>query len=103
MQEMQNIVINRCHGGYALSAKAEKWLLEHNSNVIAEQEDACTDGQLWRVRSDKLLVQCIKELGAEANGPCADLEIVSIPADIDWQIVEYDGWEHIAERHRTWP
>ena len=29
-----------------------------------------------------------------------DLE--EIPDDVNWYIAEYDGIEHIAERHRTW-
>lgn len=36
--------------------------------------------------------------GAFAHG----LKVVSIPADVEWQIEEYDGAEWIAEKHRTW-
>jgi len=27
---------------------------------------------------------------------------VEVPDDVDWYVEEYDGLEHIAERHRTW-
>jgi hypothetical protein len=27
---------------------------------------------------------------------------VEVPADVDWYIVDYDGQEHVAEKHRTW-
>ena len=27
---------------------------------------------------------------------------VEIPDDVEWQIEEYDGTEHISEKHRTW-
>jgi hypothetical protein len=27
---------------------------------------------------------------------------VDIPDDVNWYIEEYDGNEHVAERHRTW-
>lgn len=53
-------------------------------------------------RDDPVLVQVVEELGKEANGNCAKLEIVEIPDDVDWEIDEYDGIEHIAEKHRTW-
>jgi hypothetical protein len=53
-------------------------------------------------RDDPALVQAVQELGEVANGRFADLAIVDIPDDIDWSIEEYDGLEHIAERHRTW-
>lgn len=53
-------------------------------------------------RTDPLLVQVVEELGDEANGSCAELEIVEIPDGVSWEIDEYDGIEHIAEVHRTW-
>lgn len=53
-------------------------------------------------RSDPKLIQVIEELGSEASGPCAQIEIVDIPDDIDWQIEEYDGMERVSEKHRTW-
>jgi len=30
------------------------------------------------------------------------LKIVEVPDDANWYIAEYDGLEHVAERHRTW-
>lgn len=53
-------------------------------------------------RDDPVLVQVVEELGEQANGDYAKLEIVEIPDDVDWEIHEYDGIEHIAEKHRTW-
>lgn len=53
-------------------------------------------------RTDKFLIQIIEELGKEANGQCAKLNIVEIPDNINWHIEEYDGNEHIAEDHKTW-
>ena len=37
-------------------------------------------------------------MGVEANGDHAKLKIVEIPADVEWQIDEYDGTEWIAEK-----
>lgn len=63
------------------------------------------DGRDW-VRHDPLLVQVVEELGGEhrqgASGKCAKLSIVEIPDDVDYEIAEYDGLEHVAEKHRTW-
>jgi len=59
-------------------------------------------GNRDRERDNPLLIQVVEELGAAANGRCADLKIVEIPDDVEWTIEEYDGLEHIAEKHRTW-
>ena len=54
------------------------------------------------IRACPILVRIVEELGDAANGECAELAIVEIPNDVDWEISEYDGNEHIAEKHRTW-
>jgi hypothetical protein len=53
-------------------------------------------------RTDPDLIKIIEKLGNLANGEHAQLEIVDIPDDVEYEIVEYDGIEHIAEKHRTW-
>ena len=53
-------------------------------------------------RNDAILIQVVKELGKEADGQCATLEIIEIPDRIDWEIEEHDGVEWVAEEHRTW-
>lgn len=53
-------------------------------------------------RDDPHLLQVIEELGESADGRCAKLKIVEIPADVEWAIEEYDGMEWVAEVHRTW-
>lgn len=53
-------------------------------------------------RSDPDLVRVVEELGARANGRCAELAVVDIPDDVEYTIEEYDGLEHVAEVHRTW-
>ena len=53
-------------------------------------------------RTDPLLIQIVETMGKEANGRCATLEIVEIPDGTDYDIDEYDGMEHIAEKYRTW-
>lgn len=53
-------------------------------------------------RTHPLVVQVVEELGEKADGPHAELKVVEIPDDVEWEIDEYDGIEHIAETHRTW-
>ena len=67
----------------------------------------CPYWDLWTAddtsRSHPLIVQVVEELGGAASGRCASLEIVEIPDDVEWEIAEYDGYERVAEKHRTWP
>jgi hypothetical protein len=57
-------------------------------------------------RTHPLLIRLVEEMGAGhrtgASGDCAHLKIVEIPDDVEYEIQEYDGNEHIAEVHRTW-
>ena len=53
-------------------------------------------------RDDPALVQVVEELGADANARFAELAVVEIPDGVAWQIEEYDGLEHVAEKHHTW-
>ena len=53
-------------------------------------------------RNDPILVQVVEEMGHDADGSCAALSVVEIPDGVEWVIEEYDGMEHIAEKHRTW-
>lgn len=53
-------------------------------------------------RDDPMLIQVVEELGEKANGKYSELEIVEIPDDVDWEIDEYDGYETIHEKHRSW-
>lgn len=63
-------------------------------------------GNIYRydssIRDCPVLVKLVEEMGASANGRCADLKVVEIPDDIDYTIEDYDGSEHIAEAHQTW-
>ena len=42
------------------------------------------------------------EEGVKLDGQFSELKIVEVPDDVNWYIEEYDGMEHVAERHRTW-
>lgn len=54
-------------------------------------------------RNDPDLVKVVESIGVEeASGEMAELEIVEIPDDVQWEIDEYDGSETIHEVHRSW-
>ena len=53
-------------------------------------------------RNDPVLIQVIEDLEEYSWGPYAELKIVEIPDDVDFEIEEYDGLESVAETHRTW-
>lgn len=54
------------------------------------------------LRDNEELVRVVEKLGDKANGDAAELSVVDIPDDVKWEISNYDGKEHIAERHRAW-
>jgi hypothetical protein len=93
---MPKVVINACFGGFGLSEAA---LDEYKSRK------GITDENFWYYdipRDCPVLVAMIEEQGTAVNGGFADLKIVDVPDDANWYIEEYDGNEHVAERHRTW-
>ncbi len=53
-------------------------------------------------RDDPDIVDIVEKMGKKSWGDHAELSIVEIPADTEWEIEEYDGMEHISEAHRTW-
>ena len=90
----RRIVINRCHGGFGLSDQA---LALYRSRT---GQTAVLDREI--ARDDPVLVEVVETLGAAANTRVSELAVIEIPEDVAWQIDEYDGWEWVAEQHRTW-
>ena len=88
------IVINSCYGGFGLSDKALDMYkqLSNKSGICIYTLD----------RTDPILIQVVETLGAEANGRFAQLRIIEIPDDVEWEITEYDGNESVEEVHRKW-
>lgn len=60
--------------------------------------DAWTDSN----RTHSLVIGVVEALGNKASGRFAELKVVKIPDGIEWEIDEYDGYEQINEKHRTW-
>jgi hypothetical protein len=88
------VVINDCHGGFGLSEAA---LNEYKNRK------GITDPNFYYYdipRECPILVEIVEK--GDADSKYSDLKIVEIPDGVNWYIEEYDGLEHIAERHRTW-
>jgi hypothetical protein len=114
----RDLVINSQHGGFGLSRDAQIAYLERSkiTYTLVPRDDRhsterygpmiMVNGKHWYDkdinRDDPVLVALVNELGKAANGEHARLKVVRIPADVDWQIDDYDGKEWISERHRTW-
>lgn len=117
---MKKIVINTCFGGFGLSheaimmyseiaklnllaVKSEHFsLCGYNYYLDGIQEDEYFWSEYEIGRDDPDLVAVVELLGEKANGHAAELKVVSIPDGVEWFIHEYDGIEHVAEKHRTW-
>lgn len=94
--QMRKVVINTCFGGFGLSEIATVAIAERK-RIKVEALD------LYDIaRDDADLVAVVEGLGKLANDRYSALKVVEIPADVEWTIGEYDGLEHVAERHRTW-
>ena len=118
LKGVRKVVINRCHGGFGLSFNGKVAYLEAAGIpfTLEEQADRDTQNRLGpRVmvngeefwgrtipRDDPALVRVVKKLRERANSEFADLRVVEIPGDIEWDIEDYDGLEWVAEVHRTW-
>ena len=93
---MTKIVINRCHGGFGLSAAAESKYKE-----LANITDPIFYSRSIP-RDDEHLIAVVELMGTDANNKYSELKIVDVPNDVNWYIEEYDGREWVAERHQTW-
>jgi hypothetical protein len=114
----RDIVINKQHGGFGLSHGAQLAWLERSQipYKLIDRDDRhsnqrygpmiIVNGKHWYdkdiARDDPVLVNLVRELGQDACGDHARLKVVRIPADVDWQIEDYDGREWVSEKHRTW-
>ena len=105
------VVINSDYGGFSLSDEAIELYAKYKGlNLTKEETNNMTnyyDGAEWFNyreidRKDSTLVRVVEELGEKANGFCAKLKIINIPVDVQWEVVDYDGREHISEKARKW-
>ena len=88
------VVINDCYGGFGLTdASLNEYKIRKG----------ITDENFWYYdipRECPVLVEMVER--GDVDGTYSDLKVVEIPDGVNWYIEEYDGLEHVAERHRTW-
>ena len=117
------VAINRCFGGFGISNEAFEKLLDRKGIAFdkVEKENSAflgasyyeaghagsekhylSDYDFYENRSDADLIAVIEEMGEKSWGWAAEIVIVDIPDDVEWYVGEYDGIEHVAEKHRTW-
>ena len=96
LRGVQDVVINVCYGGFGLSERAAR---EYKA-MAGITDDKWYDRNA--PRDDPYLIKIVRDLGMAANGDHANLKIVEVPPDVEWEVEEYDGNEWVAEKHRTW-
>ena len=149
------IVVNKCYGGFHLSAEAyfrvldgmikdNNWFIYtyepddrvskfiekpivytkasisdidfDDSYIIVSKNygDSFTDKELnekdkiyieegYNIpRNNIHLVKVVEEMGEDAWGEYSKLKVIDIPDDIEWEIIEHDGWEIIVDKNRSW-
>jgi hypothetical protein len=84
-QMTKKFVINRCYGGFSLSEEGLNLYNSLSEKTLRHSHDINRD--------DPFLIEVVETLGEKADGSVAQLEIVIIPEDLDFEITEYDGME----------
>ena len=93
------VVFNGCFGGYGVSERGARWLLDNGANpgnvrLTQRGEDVYVTCNIER--HDPLLVRMVEVLGEKANGDSARLVVREISQPL-YRIEEYDGAERIEE------
>lgn len=115
--EKRTVLICCSYGGWGVSRAALHRLREiGNKHALAEtdigecwpgSDNARTEGLcdsfLREIpRDDPQLLTVFEEMGQEAAGRFCEIQAIEIPADVEWEIEDYDGNEWVSEVHRTW-
>lgn len=112
---LARIVLNRSAGVFSLSELARNELLARKGNVVDLQILQMTtayrqkhrsfqiSSDLFIDRADPDLVSIVEEMGPLADGPGAELTIVTIPGNTDWTIRDVCGIEFICAGGQVWP
>lgn len=116
MDDVQEIVINNCYGGFSIDTDVVEWMREQgcaNAKACTMPGETFSDGSgplserresihaFEMPRDDPHLVEAVERFD-DPGDACAELKIVEVPADVDWTISEYDGFEKVEEVHRSW-
>ena len=115
---MRKVVINGKYGRFDLSDQGKelygrlkglnlKKVKSEFSSGFAYYKDGIEDDDHYfsvdeLERDDPILVGVVTALGEAASTRLSKLKVVEIPDDVEYHIEEYDGLEHVSEKHRTW-
>lgn len=101
--------VEKYFGSTGCGKELSKWreyLAGKASNVflitIFTPDEKAVLNERPELRTHPLLIECVERLGPDADGNCAELTVIEIPDDVDWEIHEYDGVESVHEKHRIW-
>lgn len=89
---MAKIVYNACFGGFGLSPEGLALYNQLSGKKETYGRHIC--------RHDPHLVSVVEQLGGEASGFCADLQIEEITGNL-YRIDEYDGSESVETPDRV--
>lgn len=86
---------------FTLKDYGNEYDVENNDEVFETYD---FDNDSIEFRSDKCLVEVVKELKEDSYGDFAELKIVKIPKEYidNVYISSYDGYENIVENHKEW-
>lgn len=102
---MPQVIINKSYGALHFNDEVIALYKKRNPHNIVD----LTDHDL--LRQNVFVIGIVKEIGVMNSAgeyinvhetPGRPIKIVDIPDDVEWELCEYDGIEHIAEKHRTW-
>lgn len=123
----RKVVYSNFYGGFSLSPKAIKWLLDHGVPAVDENQENKPEKYIEIIegsfgfgkeyieirpgfvldsvphmkRHDPLLVECVETLGSEANGWCTDIQVKDIGESL-YRIEYYDGMETVITEYDDW-
>ena len=92
----RKVVINVCYGGFCISELAAERIAQRKSIPLSEVSLHKMD------REDPDLIWAVETLGNDSGTAWSKLKVVSIPNDVQYTIVDYDGVESVHEVHRKW-
>lgn len=95
--EGRSVVLNRCRGGFNLSAQAVDRLADLGVKVAPDLR--ILDDQWQRLpRHDHRLVRVVNELRGEASDTVSDLRVIALKGD-EYIVMEREGLEWVIERN----
>ena len=97
------VAINCCYGGFSLSDKAVEELQKRIGDPKIQSYSFQSYNDEYR-RHHPVLIEVIKELGEEANGPFSKIEIDYIEEKYKdhYSVKEYDGMEGVEIRYHKY-